>query len=898
MQIWIIAFGLGLLLILGIQSSPSLVLLWGLLVGAILLVKTAPWLRWVSGMSAGLFWGLINVAAWQEGRLPESLQGQAVVLSGTVVTVQGGDPRRTKITFLVDCLAPYTEFSASLPPSFIDQNCRQPFKLAQLSWYAPVPEIAPGQHWQFAAKLKWGHGFANPGGFDYERWLMQQRIQAVGYVRKEVQARRIERLHTPEPTSGDLLDSWWLRGANWQARFTLMQANLNGVRFRVQSNLVDFLADSEFRGIITALVMGDRKGISAAQQQVLRDTGTAHLMSISGLHIGLLAGLAYWLTKVSIGLFPKLMTIWPLHKWALTGACLAATGYAALAGFSTPTLRAVFMLYVYGFYSFRDLPQEGFRSLLIAGLLVLIVAPFDIFSVGFWLSFVAVGVIIWCVQGRLKQVEIGTVWQEDEQALGRFSRRRIYFKLARSIREWGVLQWGIFVGLLPCSLYFIGQISLLAPFINLLVIPVFGWIIVPLSLLGSALMTVSPVLAQAIFDLLDWLLAVMWPFFEWTAGQSAWIFQKPALELWLEPILLLVLTITSLLVLAAKGLPFKSVGLVLGGGVIVFVSASAGSWEGKRGSDGWFSGGGFGDEQIPVGGVDFALLDVGQGLSVVIRTQQHSLVYDLGPSYGPNLDAGRAVVVPFLNSVGVRHVDALILSHDDTDHTGGFESFEQYFNVDRVYAPSAVIKHFSEHKSMKQGVSVNCLKPLAWQWDDVNFMVYAVARPKFTQQDASATDNKISLGQVKPRKRPKWADNNQSCVLKIWGDGFSVLIPGDLEKKAERALVQAFPLWFDSLAEEVSLRADILVLPHHGSRTSSSASFLQAVQPKHGLASAGYLNRFKHPYSGVVSRLEAQAVRLFRTDQSGALQYRLRLGQALIEPEHYRIESRKLWHHP
>ena len=873
MQQWIIAFGLGLLLMTGIQDSPSFGVLCASTIGLSLLMRKWRWAVWVCGLCAGLLWGIMHFTVWQDGRLPEALQGEVVVLSGTIIDVKSVDDRRQKITFWVDCLAPYGVFKSFPKQSFLPEHCHQQFRVAQISWYAPFPEMAPGQHWRIAAKLKWGHGFSNPGGFDYERWLMQHQIQAVGYVRKEIDAQQLDQPfsfgrsgNAFEPISVSVLNQ------RWRAQSALMRARLNGLRYQVKRQIDQLMGQSEFRGIIVALVVGDRHGLSGSQRQILRDTGTAHLMAISGLHIGLLAGLAYWITKGIVSFFPALILWLPLQRWALLGACGAATAYAALAGFSTPTLRAMFMLYVFSFYSFRDLPLPVSKSLLVAALLVLWVDPFDIFSSGFWLSFVAVGVIIWCAQGRVKN-----------DFNGRLSSR--FF---RALRGWGGLQWGIFIGLLPSSLFFIGQISILAPLINFIVIPVFGWIIVPLSLLATAFMGLSPGFSKVIFLVLDWVLQILWPLFQWTANQSDWVYQQSLLS----PLALVVLMLTALLVLAAKGLPLKSFGALLGLSVMALVLPGFG-----------FSGDSpLRRDSIPMGGVDFTLLDVGQGLSAVIRTRHHSLVYDLGPQYGTALDAGSAVVVPFLRSAGVDSVDALILSHDDMDHTGGFDSFEAHFEAAEIYAPANVLARFSEHSSVMLGLPKNCANPEAWQWDDVNFMVYAVGRTKKNHRDADVNiDSETELQESRRRDRGysvKWNDNNQSCVLKIWGDGFSVLIPGDIEKKAEIALVQDFPVQFSSLVEEVSLKADILVVPHHGSRTSSSTSFLDVVQPKHGLVSAGYLNRFGHPYPPVVSRFQQRGVELFRTDEGGALQYQLRPGLPLAPPSQHRVLAKRLWLHP
>lgn len=885
MHTWIVAFGLGLITLAGIQDSPPTPVLYVLatVAGLSLFTKWRGGI-WVSGVGAGFLWGVLHFNAWQEGRLPEGLQGQTVILSGTVIEVQNHDPKRQKITFWVDCFSPYSQFKPPLSQSNSTENCFQPFRVAQLSWYAPYPTVVPGQHWQIAAKLKWGHGFRNPGGFDYERWLMQQGIQAVGYVRDEIKPQLLERPLASGLATSSIESAW---GARWKVEPDLVRARLNGIRQQVKQGIFRFLPRSEFRGIIAALVMGDRQDLSPAQRQVLRDTGTAHLMAISGLHIGLMAGLAYWVVKGLIGFFPALIARWPLQKWALLSACVVATGYAGLAGFSTPTLRAMFMLYVFSFYRFRDLPLVVFKPLLVAGLLVLWVDPFDIFSAGFWLSFVAVGVIFWCVQGQLKSSRLQRMREgssTDRTILHSLDVPKTgirwlgnwFVNLGLYLRHWGALQWGVFIGLLPASLFFLGQVSILAPLINFVVIPLFGWLVVPLSLLATALMTLNSPLAQLVFTALDQGLQLLWPLFEWGASQSEWVIQQPLMS----PPVLLVLSFSVLLTLAARGWPLKSFGLLLGLALMVSVLPRFGPAGASL----------LHREVIPKGGLNFTLLDVGQGLSAVIRTRNHRLIYDLGPRYGENLDASEAVVLPYLNRLGLAHVDGLILSHDDSDHTGGFKSFGARMALAQVFAPLNVQGRFADDLQNKAVSLTTCSEIKAWQWDDVYFMVYAVGPPKKT-----ITSTIYSHGAA---GQQVWSDNNQSCMLKIWGDGFSVLIPGDIEKKAENALLRAFPRQVDVFNGAVSLEADILVVPHHGSRTSSSASFLQAVQPKHGLISAGYLNRFRHPSDKVVDRFQQRGIQLFRTDQGGALQYRLRPGQSIEPPSEYRREARKLWHHP
>ena len=877
MQKWIICFVLGLLSLGLFHTSPSPVVVFILLAVLTLMLRKFVLALLISGYCAGLGYGLLQLGWWQEGRLDINLQGETVILSGTVMEVKELTEQQGRIMFRVNCLWREQDFAGQSLHSATNVGCENKTRLIQLSWYRPNMNVLPGQNWLLAAKLRWGHSFANPGGFDYERWLMTQGVQAVGYVRPAIEARQMSAL---EQSGLGLESDWW--PTDIVARGV---AKLNLLRYQIKQAIGEQMAQSPYRGIVIALVVGDRQHISEPQKNVFRDTGTAHLIAISGLHVGLLAGLAYFLLRGGLLFCPALMAKWPAQKLALVGACISATLYAAMAGFATPTLRALIMLYLFCFLRWRDLPLMPFRTLLVAALLVLLLHAFDVFNAGFWLSFGAVAVIFVFFGSHSLTRSRSLVLGQSRGWLGWM------LGVQSKLLHWGRLQWAIFLGLTPLVLLFIGQVSLLSPLVNLALIPIFAWIIVPMSLLATALMPLSSRAANALFNGVDTVFQGIWPWLQSVADYD-YSTLYPSLQTPLLTILILVLVA---LLLGPRGLPLKSYAVVMATVLVlmIFPLDSVSSRlilksDVER------------QAVMPAGELKFTLLDVGQGLSAVLQTRGHTLVYDLGPRFGRRLDAGSAVVVPFLLHEKIDSVDTLILSHDDIDHVGGLDSFLNRVAVQRVIAAENVVTGNSKTSLQKLAKVEKCRQNFAWQWDDVNFMVYAIDRPEARALGltSNAEVEKVVHGSEQFAAFKSLNDNNQSCVLKVWGEGFSLLLPGDIELWGEIQLLNSFPRKFPQFAQPVSLQADILVVPHHGSNTSTSVSLLNRVQPQHALVSAGYLNRFGHPHGEVLSRLARHQVAVFATDQSGALQYQLQSGGRLGDPIRYRQASRKLWHHP
>lgn len=528
-------------------------------------------------------------------------------------------------------------------------------------------------------------------------------------------------------------------------------------------------------GVLSALVLGDGSGLSTADWQVLQSTGTVHLMVISGQHIGLLAALLYGLVAglARLGCWPR---AWPWLPWACGLAFAGALGYGLLAGFQVPIQRACLMVGLVLLWRWRFRHLGVWRPFALALLAVLLSEPLASLQAGFWLSFGAVALLILAFGGRLGA---WPWWQALPRA-----------------------QWAMAIGLLPLLLALGLPISASGPLANLLAVPVIGLLVVPLALLGTLLLPVPVVgagllgLAGAIVDALFSLLGQM------ALWLPAWL--PSALPLWSW---LLVLCGALLLVMPA-GLPMRSLGVLL---LLQLL---------------------FSPQQRPEPGqAEVWLLDVGQGLAVLVRTHQHDLLYDAGPRFG-DFDTGERVVLPSLRALDVRGLDLLLISHADNDHAGGALAMQRGLPVRQVLSGEAA-------SLPTQLAAAACVSGQQWQWDGVHFSTW------------------------------RWAGavtgNQASCVLRVEANGERLLLTGDIDSQAERALLDSGQ----------DLRAEWLLAPHHGSRSSSSADFLVQVAPSAVLFSRSRHNAFGHPHAEVIARYQAISAQLYDTATHGAVRIRL-----------------------
>lgn len=563
------------------------------------------------------------------------------------------------------------------------------------------------------------------------------------------------------------------------------------------------LNNKSYAGIIEALAFGETRHIPPQQWEVLTATGINHLVAISGSHITLIAGLVFFLMRRTWLLWPTLALRWPAPKAAAVAALIAALIYSALAGFAVPTQRALIMIAVVMYAVVRGRHTQSFHVLTLALLLVLLWDPLAVMEAGFWLSFAAVAVIFYGMTARLSPQ--GLWW------------------------HFGRTQLLVGIGLLPLMLVLFQRVSLVSPFANLIAVPWVTLIVVPMTLIGAVLSIIWPSAGVVVLGLADMTMGWLWPLMEWFAGVSHAQWTQAAPPMWA----LLPAALGALVLLAPAGVPGRWIGAVLLAPLVALTPQRPAAGEA------WLT-----------------LLDVGQGLAAVIRTADHSLVFDAGPGFSESFDAGGAAVVPFLRAVGVRSIDTLVVSHGDHDHIGGLQTVLQQVPVSEIV--SSVPERLAPLVTNVQ----LCRAGQQWQWDGVRFeMIYPM--PELGTQG-----------------------NDASCVLRVSTAGGSVLLPGDIEKRSEKALLASMPS---------ALRADVLVAPHHGSNTSSTAPFLAAVQPHYALFAVGYRNRYGFPKPAVTERYRVLGTQMLGTADAGAITIKLG-SMGVSAPETYRQQARRYWH--
>ncbi len=632
--------------------------------------------------------------------------------------------------------------------------------------------LLAGERWHITVRLKAPHGQRNPHGDDHELRLWEQGVQAVGYVRTAIR-------HAP-PRRLDGARGQWVDQARQATRAAIFR--------QVESG--------SLAGVIAALVMGDQQAIERADWDVFRATGVAHLMSISGLHITLFAWLAarvltgIW--RLSVRWSPSWCLRWPAHLAGAWGGLMLALAYALFSGWALPAQRTVLMLAVVVWLrtSARQWPWPQIWVTAMA--ILLLFDPWALRSAGFWLSFVAVGLLFATDPGRAgPSVPHTGPWRHR---LSRVIRAGLQL-----LRE----QWVMTLALAPLCLLLFQQVSVVGLLANALAIPWVTLVVTPLALVGLVLApawSLAAVLLEALMDLLTPLSHLSWA-----------ILERPAAPWWCAAAGLL----GGALLLMRWPWSMRLLGVPLILPVLL--------WQHPR---------------PPPGSFELLAFDVGQGSAVLVRTAGHSLLYDAGPRYSRESDAGHRVLVPALRALGVR-LDLLMLSHSDSDHIGGAPAL-----LARQPDLTVTSSLTDEHEFLA-GLQAHrpCRAGQRWRWDGVDFEVL------HPSEEAARLQRK---------------PNARSCVLRISAaDRGSALLTGDLETAQEA-----------ELAPRAHLRADLLLAPHHGSRSSSSPALLDAVQPRLVLVQAGYRNRFGHPAREVMERYHGRGIRVVETVRCGAATWR------------------------
>lgn len=766
---------------------------------------------------AGFCWALLRaVLLLSFSGLSQEYEARELLAVGKIASIPTKTDRNTRFEFEIEVL------------EFHGQTLKSPGRV-KLSWYGWPPEMQLGEQWQLLIKLKRPHGYKNPGGFEYETWLFQNRIRATGYVKKKPLLKN-QSFYPDKPTE-----------INKRLSDVKQYAYIDRIRQAIFSDVSTVLEQDDSRGLIKALSIGERSDITRDQWQVLTRTGTNHLMAISGLHVGLVAGFIFYIMKwfwrlVGSYRFTRFVPcgslIIPANKFAAIFALMSAIVYAALAGFSIPTQRALIMICVVMLSLFLN---RGFRPstvLSIALLAVLLIDPFSVLSPGFWLSFTAVAVILFAMSGRI-------------------NTKNVWWK-------WGRAQWVVMVGMLPLMLILFEKISLVSPLANLIAVPWVSLVTVPLTLSGSLIVLIVPELGRVLLHWAASSFELLWMLLDWLASLSFAQWQQHEPVSW--TIIPGLAGIAYLLM--PRGVPARWVGLfaVL---PMIFVKPLV-----PEKGDVWFT-----------------LLDVGQGLSAVVQTRQHVLVYDTGPRLSSEFDTGRAVVVPFLRHNGINAIDTLIVSHGDNDHIGGLDSILNELPARRILTsvPEKVPRNF-----LLSNKVTNCAEIRNWNWDGVRFEIISPAfKVNHSRLKGNVSINHESV--TKYRDKPLFKGNDASCVLKITGSGGRILLTGDIEKPAEKYLLESIKN--GTLRDD--LKSDVLVVPHHGSRTSSTRLFVAAVKPTYALLPVGYKNRFKLPRESVLDRYRAIGSTIIDTASYGAIQFKINAVSGVGHPVLYREQNRR-----
>ena len=680
--------------------------------------------------------------------------------------------------------------------------------------------LRAGEHWQMTVRLKAPHGNSNPHGFDYELWLWEQGIQATGYVRTG----------KSDAPPKKLAETW--------------AKPVEQTRQYVREAIFKRLDNRQLAGVIAALVVGDQNAIERADWDIFRATGVAHLMSISGLHITMFAWVASllvgWLWRRSANLSPALCHALPASSAGALGGLVLAALYALFSGWGVPAQRTIWMLATVVLLKISGRQWPWPLVWLLAMAVVVVLDPWALMQAGFWLSFVAVGVLFasgYSVGKTVKRdiaINSGassarinwdySINDGQNKSGKRFlaaSTSALGANLMKTLRE----QWVITLALTPLSLVLFNQVSVIGLVANAVAIPWVTLVVTPLAMLGalwSPVWDAAALAVQVLTLLLQWLAS-----FSWASISVA------AAPLWCAAFGVL----GGALLVMRLPLHLKLMGIPLILPVLL--------WQPLRPDAGQF---------------EILGADIGQGNALIIRTASHSMVYDTGPKFSRESDAGNRVLVPLLRALGEK-IDLLMLSHRDLDHIGGAPA------VLAMQPQARLVSSIEDgHELQALRKSERCLAGQSWRWDGVDF---EVLHPQASDYDSAAKSNAMS------------------CVLRISNGGKTALLAGDLEAAQELRLVGNPEL-------SPKLKADFLLMPHHGSKTSSTGSFLDAVQPQFALAQAGYRNRFNHPVESVLQRYADRHIGVMKSPTCGAATWRSAQADVVVCQ---RALAMRYWHH-
>lgn len=789
------------------RPLAALMLTLGLLM--LLLVRRRQHHGWrlLAAALAGAGWTIDVAERALSARIEPSQEGRDYVVVGRIASMPMAAEHGTRFLFDIErCVQP----RAGCPEGRRVRLGWYEFPVAREAWsgrdrsrsHEPVGSPQPGERWRLGLRLKLPHALHNPGAFDAELRALEEGIAANGSVRaardRSLPNQRIGRAFTPA---------------------LLFEVARTRLREAMRSALRDARGDAS--GVLVALVVGDQAAITTRWWEIFNKTAIGHLMSISGLHITMLAGLSVMLARrllrSALAARSGLLLRWPARRLAWLLGVATAFLYSGLSGWGIPAQRTCWMLAVAGLSLFSGRSRSIAHVLSLAAAVVTVLDPWAPLAAGFWLSFASVAAIT--LHGsatRAREIPMQS-------------------RLRGMLREAGRTQWAATLALLPLGALFFSSFSLIGPLANAFAIPLVSAVITPLAMLASALVLVVPAIGAALLLLTAWITGLMMDLLEPLAATplSIVVLAQPG------PAALALAAIAIAVLLWPVPLPARPLAFA---GLLPMLAGGA--------------------DSPAAGQLRLTAFDVGQGMAVLVETPGRRLLYDTGPLYGGDSEAGARVIVPWLRARGIDRLDALIVSHLDSDHSGGAPSVLRNLRLDWIAGSLP-----GEHPLRESGRPFHeCRHGLAWRWGEVEF--------EFLHPGSE------------PSGRAKSPSNAASCVLRIVSPAARILLTGDIEAAQERELVARHG--------SRTLAADLMLAPHHGSAGSSSAQLLASVAPRYAVAQVGYRNRFRHPAERALERYRAAGITVLRSDRDGAIVAHFARGHA-PRIERTRIEDRRYW---
>lgn len=849
MDWWLLTFFLGAILSLFLAEVPTLFQLF-LLVFLAMAFYCHQKLRASVGLCLGALW-ILTQAYLYHNQLPAAVidlmqAKQSFVVEGQVLNIQVTPLNVLNENVTVNASRPSLPKSLNIRPQHSiskrinllvskvnNKSLDRPFVI-RLSWRKPSLVLAQGQKLSVKVKLKPAHGLANLGTFNYVSWLKASNIVATGYV------------INPNKNNREQL-------------IAVDKNNVVPVNKTFRQDLLDqylvLSPNHKMTPILLALTFGERSLLNNEYWQVLQVTGTSHLIAISGLHIGLLAGSSFFMVMFIMKKLPLSDPRWQrinMHYIAIAVSMLLATLYAYLAGFSLPTQRALVMLNLYWCSRLLGVNFSTKRLLLITLFIILIISPFSVLTASFWLSFYAV-IIIFITLWRFNSL----LYQGS--ALWRFVKGLLIIQLALTLM------------LIPVTAIFFQQISIVSLLANLIAVPWVSFISIPSALLSVLLMPLNAQLAQWLMLLSVQSLSWLWHFLEFVSkipnaliplslNQQLSVIMLSSISLiilYLSPFMISQLIkkiIISILVFGLiASVANNSVDLSANQDVIVSEKDKV-----TQAYQPWHT----------------VFFDVGQGLSVLITRNKKAILYDTGAAYPSGFTLSEAVILPYLQYSAIKKLDKVILSHSDNDHAGGIRILIENITIDEVISndknilnainnPVVTNQRFVSHNILK-----NCDTKHSFIWQGLTFTMLSPLAP-------GDFNEAFNHGKQK---------NDDSCVILVSDErGHKLLLTGDISTKVEQQLLTLYP----------QLSADILQVPHHGSSTSSSQAFIEQLAPQVAVVSAGYLNRWRMPVTAVSDRYRGNNITLLTSAELG--QIIITINESGIIERNYVEDLRPFW---